>query len=70
MLYGIFLSLLVAPVAYGWHKSPVLGIVLGIFPATIPILFIALHTFVAVIQTYVFTILPSIYLGLATAEEH
>jgi len=70
MLYGIFLSLLVAPVAFGWHKSPVLGIALGIFPATIPIIFIALHIFVAVIQTYVFAILPAIYLGMATAEEH
>jgi len=70
LLYGIFLSLLVTPAVWGWHKHPVLGIILGIFPALIPIAFIGLHIFVAVIQSYIFTVLPSIYIGLATADEH
>src|ERR1700688_4282151 len=70
LLYVIFLGLLVAPVTWGWGKSPVLGVALGIFPATIPIAFIGLHIFVAIIQTYVFTLLPSIYIGIATADEH
>jgi F-type H+-transporting ATPase subunit a len=35
-----------------------------------PILFIGLHIFVSFIQAYIFTVLPSIYLGLATADEH
>jgi len=70
LLYGIFLSLLVTPAAWGWGKHPVLGILLGIFPALIPIAFIGLHIFVAVIQAYIFTVLPSIYIGLATADEH
>src|SRR5712664_2765824 len=70
LLYVIFLGLLVAPVTWGWEKSPLLGIVLGIFPAIIPIAFIGLHIFVAIIQTYVFTLLPSIYIGIATADEH
>jgi F-type H+-transporting ATPase subunit a len=70
LLYGIFLSLLVTPAAWGWDKHPVLGIILGIFPALIPIAFIGLHIFVAVIQAYIFTVLPSIYIGLATADEH
>jgi F-type H+-transporting ATPase subunit a len=48
----------------------VLGVVLGIFPALIPLLFVGLHIFVSIIQAYVFTVLPSIYLGLAVAEEH
>ena len=69
LLYTIFLSLLVQPAVWGWGKSPVLGVVLGIFPATIPLLFIGLHIFVSIIQTYVFTLLPAIYLGIATAEE-
>jgi len=47
----------------GWSKSPVLGVLLGIFPVLIPILFIGLHIFVSIIQTYVFTVLPSIYIG-------
>jgi F-type H+-transporting ATPase subunit a len=70
LLYVIFLGLLVQPAVWGWHKSPVLGIFLGIFPAIIPLAFIGLHIFVAIIQTYVFTLLPTIYIGIATADEH
>jgi F-type H+-transporting ATPase subunit a len=70
MIYGLFLSLTLAPAVWGWEKSPVLAVILGIFPALIPLAFIALHIFVSVVQTYVFTILPAVYIGLATAEEH
>jgi F-type H+-transporting ATPase subunit a len=70
LLYGIFLGLLIQPAVWGWNKSPALGVALGIFPAIIPLAFIGLHIFVAIIQTYVFTLLPSIYIGIATAEEH
>jgi F-type H+-transporting ATPase subunit a len=70
LIYGIFLSLLAGGATFGWSKSPVLGVILAIFPATIPVAFIGLHIFVSVVQAYVFTVLPSVYLGLATAEEH
>jgi F-type H+-transporting ATPase subunit a len=70
LLYVIFLGLLLQPVLWGWDKTPVLGAVLGVFPALIPLAFIGLHIFVAIIQTYIFTLLPSIYIGFATAEEH
>ena len=70
LLYVIFLGLLVAPAVWGWNKTPALGVVLGVFPALIPLAFIGLHLFVAIIQTYVFTLLPSIYIGIATADEH
>lgn len=70
LIYVIFLGLLSAGASFGWSKSPVLGIVLAIFPATIPVAFLGLHIFVSVIQAYVFTVLPAVYLGLATAEEH
>jgi len=70
LLYSIFLSLLIAPTLWGWNKNPILGIVLAVFPALIPIAFIGLHVFVAIIQTYIFTVLPSVYLGIATGEEH
>jgi len=70
LLYVIFLGLLVGPVTWGWSKSPALGAAMGIFPAIIPVAFIGLHIFVAIIQTYVFTLLPSIYIGIATADEH
>jgi F-type H+-transporting ATPase subunit a len=70
LIYLIFLGLLAGGASFGWSKSPVLGVILGIFPATIPVLFIGLHIFVSVIQAYVFTVLPAVYLGLATSEEH
>jgi F-type H+-transporting ATPase subunit a len=70
LIYTIFLSLLTGGVAFGWSKSPVLGVILGVFPALIPIAFIALHIFVSVVQAYVFTVLPAVYLGLATSDEH
>ena len=70
LIYMIFLGLLIAPVQWGWAKSPVLGVVFAIFPALIPLLFVGLHIFVSIIQAYVFTVLPSIYIGQAVAEEH
>jgi F-type H+-transporting ATPase subunit a len=70
LIYGIFVSLLAGPAIWGWHKSPILGALLGVFPALIPIAFVGLHVFVAVIQAYVFTILPAAYIGIATADEH
>jgi F-type H+-transporting ATPase subunit a len=36
----------------------------------IPVIFMLLHVFVAVVQTYVFTLLTTIYIGQATSEEH
>src|SRR5437899_5285226 len=70
MIYGLFLGLFTGPAIWGWEKSPVLGVILGILPAVLPIAFLALHVFVSIIQTYVFTILPAVYIGLATADEH
>lgn len=70
LIYAIFLGLLIAPVQWGWGKTPVLGVTLAVFPVAIPIVFVGLHIFVSIIQAYVFTVLPSIYLGLAVAEEH
>jgi F-type H+-transporting ATPase subunit a len=70
MIYGLFLGLFLGPALWGWEKSPVLGVILGILPALLPLAFVALHIFVSIVQTYVFTILPAVYIGLATAEEH
>jgi F-type H+-transporting ATPase subunit a len=70
LIYSIFLGLFAGVATWGWTKSPVLGVILGVFPAIIPILFIGLHIFVAIVQAFIFTILPSVYLGLATSEEH
>lgn len=70
LIYVIFLQLLAGGFTFGWSKSPVLGVILGIFPAIIPVAFLGLHIFVSVVQAYVFTVLPAVYLGLATADEH
>ena len=70
MLYAIFLSLLVKLTLFVWGKFAVLGAVLAILPIAVPMAFIGLHIFVSIVQSYVFTVLPSIYLGIATADEH
>lgn len=70
LIYVIFLGLLAGGAAFGWSKNPALGVALAVFPAAIPVAFIGLHIFVAVVQAYVFTVLPSVYLGMATADEH
>ena len=70
MIYVLFLGLLTQATTLAWDKSPVAGIAVAIFPALIPLLFIALHLLVAFVQTILFTVLPASYLGMATAEEH
>jgi F-type H+-transporting ATPase subunit a len=39
-------------------------------PLGLPIVFQGLHVFVAFIQTYIFVLLPTVYLGEAMAHEH
>ena len=70
IIYGLFLGLFAGAFTSGWSKSPILGVVVGVLPALIPVAFLLLHIFVSVIQAYVFTILPAVYIGLATADEH
>ncbi|MGB9431667.1 MAG: F0F1 ATP synthase subunit A [Candidatus Acidiferrum sp.] len=70
LIYAIFLGLLLGPFEWAWTKSPILGVLFGIFPVFIPIAFVALHIFVSVIQAYIFTVLPAIYVGLAVADDH
>lgn len=48
----------------------VTGVFLNLTYLIIPIIFMLLHVFVAVVQTYVFTLLTIIYIGGATSEEH
>ncbi|HXW55118.1 MAG TPA: F0F1 ATP synthase subunit A [Candidatus Cybelea sp.] len=69
LLYGIFLGLLLDLYAY-LAKLNVALHSLFILPLLLPIVFIALHIFVAVLQAFVFTILPVIYVSGAVAEEH
>jgi F-type H+-transporting ATPase subunit a len=70
LIYVIFLGLLSGGATALWSKSIIGGAFVGIFAALVPVAFIALHIFVSVVQAYVFTVLPSVYLGLATSDEH
>lgn len=70
MIYVLFLTLLSQATVFVWETHPVRGVIVAIFPALIPIAFIALHILVAFVQTVLFTVLPASYLGMAAAEEH
>jgi F-type H+-transporting ATPase subunit a len=70
LIYVIFLGLCLAPAQALRHSHPTWGLALDIFPLLIPVAFIALHMFVAIVQAFVFTILPALYIGMATADEH
>ena len=41
-----------------------------LFPIGIPIIFMLLHAGVALIQTYIFVLLATVYIGEAVAHEH
>jgi F-type H+-transporting ATPase subunit a len=70
LIYMIFLGLSMAPRQALLGRHPGWALALSIFPAVIPILFIGLHLFVAVVQAFIFTILPALYIGMATSAEH
>ena len=69
ILYGLFLGLTVA-LFIGLGKLSPLGYVSGVVPFLAPPLFILLHVFVAILQAFVFTILPVMYVSAVVAEEH
>jgi F-type H+-transporting ATPase subunit a len=46
------------------------GVFTGLIPIAVPAVFMVLHIFESFLQAYVFMILPALYIGLATAEEH
>src|SRR3984957_10018721 len=68
-LYVLFLGLMMSLYMYGSSVNKALY-VLVLIPVLGPIAFIVLHIFVAVLQAFVFTILPVIYVAGAVAEEH
>ncbi len=47
----------------------VLGVFSGLVPLIIPVIFMALGVFVAFIQAFVFSLLSTVYIGLAVAHE-
>ena len=69
ILYGLFLGLTVA-LFIGLGKLSPLGYASGAVPLVVPPIFILLHIFVAILQAFVFTILPVMYVSAVVAEEH
>ena len=39
-------------------------------PILLPVIFMALHIFVSLLQAYIFMLLPAIYISMAVSEEH
>jgi len=68
MLYVIFLGMMLS-VYVALAKLSAAGQAAAIFPLMIPLVFIVLHIAVAILQAFVFTILPIIYVAGAV-EEH
>ncbi len=69
LIYVTFLSLTVALFSFTSHWNPV-GYLAAFVPVAIPLALLAFHIFEAILQAFIFTILPIVYLGLAVAEEH
>ena len=42
----------------------------ALVPVLVPVAFLGLHLFVAVVQTFIFVVLTLVYLGMAVSEEH
>jgi len=42
----------------------------SLIPIGIPVIFLGLHLFVALLQSYIFVLLATVYLAGAVAEEH
>ena len=69
ILYGLFLGLTVA-LFIGLGKLSPIGYVSAVVPFLAPPIFILLHVFVAILQAFVFTILPVMYIGAVAGEAH
>lgn len=69
LLYGIFLGLLLELFLF-LGKLNTVGYVSFLLPLIVPGIFIILHIFVGVLQAFVFTILPVIYVADAVKESH
>lgn len=69
MLYIVFLGLMLE-IYFFLTKLTAIGYLAGILVIGVPIAFILLHIFVAILQAFVFTILPIIYVSGAVEEQH
>jgi F-type H+-transporting ATPase subunit a len=42
----------------------------ALVPLLVPVVFMALHIFVSLLQAYIFMLLPAVYISMAVSEEH
>jgi F-type H+-transporting ATPase subunit a len=42
----------------------------SLVPILVPVVFLGLHLFVSLVQTFIFVMLTLVYLGMAVSEEH
>jgi len=42
----------------------------SLVPVLVPVVFLGLHLFVSLVQTFIFVMLTLVYLGMAVSEEH
>lgn len=70
LIYLLFLGLGVLIMVSAWQWNKVVGGVLALAPAIVPLPFVLLHIFVALLQAFVFVVLPIVYIGMAVSEEH
>ncbi|MBI1738656.1 MAG: F0F1 ATP synthase subunit A [Acidobacteria bacterium] len=68
LLYVLFMGMTISVFLFA-KGATVFGYGLAWAPL-VPIIFIALHIFVGILQAFVFTLLPIIYVSGAVAEEH
>ncbi len=69
LLYGIFLGLTLLLTLFVGKLNPA-GYATAFLPVVGPLCLIALHLFEAILQAFVFTILPVIYVAGAVTEQH
>jgi F-type H+-transporting ATPase subunit a len=68
-MYGIFLGLTLALAFFLGRLNPA-GYATGVLAIVAPVTVLLLHILEVVLQAFIFTILPVLYLYLATGEEH
>jgi F-type H+-transporting ATPase subunit a len=68
-LYSIFLGLSVSLFIFVTKLSSA-GYITAVVPLLVPPAFILLHVFVAIVQAFIFTILPVVYVSQVTLVEH
>ena len=69
LVYLVFIGLTLALTLFVGHLTRA-GYIIGILPVAFPLVLLILHVFESILQAFIFTILPIIYLSFAIAEEH